>query len=126
MRHLVFGPRDAQRRYILCYQALLFADASLARNELGAHISVLSKLEAIGVESNPDRPAGVVKLFGCPAGGEIALDDTEYELVKRFLGAFVPRIPGEMSRDMAAALAWIEKVGTKATAEPTSIENSRK
>src|SRR6185436_1742202 len=71
LRQLTFDYLDETKRYILCYQALVFGKAPLARNELRAHGSLLTKLERIGVIANPVRDDGAVMLYKTIKGGQV-------------------------------------------------------
>lgn len=108
MRLLEFGPFNEEKRFVLCYQALVFARAPLARNELRAHGRLLTALEAIGEVSNPGRDKDAVQLWHCVAGGTIRLEEDEFAILHRFLEAFVPDVHRALSREMDAAIRAME------------------
>jgi hypothetical protein len=110
MRVLEFGRDDDARRYILCYQALCYAEGELERSEVRVHGSLLTKLETIGELANPDRRAGDLPLYRCPAGGSVHVSEHEYAILKRFLVAFLPKLVRALSRQYEAALEWCDNV----------------
>jgi hypothetical protein len=122
MQRLVFGADDKNRIFIMCYQALCLARAPLHRNELRAHGRLLTKLEAIGIVANPDRGDGEMALYKCPDGGEVFVEGDEYELLKRFLEAFIPDLKPALSRDMSATLEWVD--AAPGVSPKVTVENS--
>lgn len=110
MRRLNFEPNDGDRRYIIVYQALCFADAQLARNELMVHGTLLQKMEGIGQIANPERSMDQAPLYRCVGGGEILVTEVEYAMVKRFLTKFLDTISRSLSRELNRAYEWIESV----------------
>lgn len=117
MRRLTFGESNDSKKFSLCYQALVFAQAPLARNELRTHGSLLTKLEAIGEPANPGRKPDDVELWHCPAGGSILLEDAEYLLLRRFLEALAPAVHRSLTRELDRAIVQLEalaEVGAQA------------
>lgn len=123
MRRLVFEPNDHQKRFVLCYQSLCFAEAPLPRNELRPHGDLLRKLEGVGQVANPNRAETDVTLYRCIGGGEVIVTEVEYRILKRFLNSFVDKVSRVLSREMDATLEWIDNVSE--LPEPkAAVENS--
>lgn len=121
MRRLDFEPGDHDKRFILCYQALCFAEAPLPRNELRLHGDILRKMEGIGQIANPNKPDDQPYMYRCVGGGEIIVSEIEYAIIKRFLAKFLDQVIRALSREMDRALEWIESVPEIKEPTPTTV-----
>lgn len=96
MRVVHFEP--ASKRYEIAYQSLLYSPLPIAKHERKTHGSALSKLESIGQvrpiingatgegrEPGPDD----VRLYVSVTGGDLALEEAEWDLLARHVEATV-------------------------------------
>jgi hypothetical protein len=124
VRTLHFEPDS--RKYERLYGCLMVAPIQLRdRQEQRTHGSLLDKLEAIGqVKPAIDVNTGKVRDFMpdelrfmvTVTGGEIVLEDAEYEIAKRFCDACVPVIHHSLSRELERTLAWLDALPQEAAA----------
>lgn len=122
MRQLTFAPHDRTRRFVICYTALCHAPAQLdGRTELRHHGSLLTKLESLAVEANPNRGENESASYASPNGGRVEITEPEYQILKRFLNAAM-NVPflRPVSRELDLAIEWIENLPEQHR-EPASV-----
>jgi hypothetical protein len=108
MRLLHFEPDS--KRYDLCYQALLFSKAPLQRNELKAHGALLTKLEEIGQCANPARGRNDVALYDSVTGGDVLVEEREFEILVRLLDGTIAETHKAFTRELDQTLDWLAGV----------------
>lgn len=114
MRTLSFDPTD--RKYDYLYQACVFGDAPKDRTAGKVLGALLDKFERIGqgVPLVDDKGAprdlgrGEVRLWETVSGGDVVLEEAEYDLLVARALAMIPTTKPAFVRDMERALAWLE------------------
>ena len=111
MRVLKFGPGNEDRRWLVCYNALCFAQGKLdGRSELNQHGKLVELMETVATVVNPDRPVDENASWSSPGGGEVIVSELQYQILKRFLTAYIDNCVRAWTRELAKALNWIEEV----------------
>jgi hypothetical protein len=115
MRILKFQP--TARSFDLCYQAAIFSNVQLDRAGLKTHGAILDKLEAIGqVKPAVDMQTGKeraylpdeVRIWQTIAGGDVVLENAEWELLKTLLVAAIPNVGKSLTRELDATITYVE------------------
>jgi hypothetical protein len=110
VRLLSFAPSSVNRRYRLCYDALVMSQAPLERAEFRAHGTLLTKLETIGEVRNPARGVDELPLYHSEDGGAVSLEEQEYEILKRFLShpSTLAGLSRGLTREWHDLLDWVD------------------
>lgn len=113
MRILIFEPAGVM--YDLCYQSLLLSPHPIQnRADQRTHATLLTEMEKLGQKGafvpSPLNPAVQFQSFTCPTGGELYLEDAEWERLKRDVEAtaYAPWFSKTFSRDMERTMTYLE------------------
>jgi len=80
------------------------------RSELNQHGKLVELMETVATVVNPDRPVDENASWSSPGGGEVIVSELQYQILKRFLTAYIDNCVRAWTRELAKALNWIEEV----------------
>lgn len=116
MRTLSFEPDD--RRFEQLYAVMIAGEPVRERSQGKLHGAVLDKMERIGQvkpavnEAGDPRPhkADELRFYITVAGGEVVLEEAEYELLKARCVAAFTWVHVSLTRRLEGALDWLESL----------------
>jgi hypothetical protein len=122
MRILTFAAPADYRRYKMLYQTLVFSPTELGKAELMPHGRMLEAFQSIGEQDKrtlpTDEEPDMLALFNLGEdGGIIALEETQYALLRKMFKTTLPKFPKAWSLDVDTTYEWLRHVKEEVVAK---------